>query len=80
MNYMFKQIPQTMKTALTPRQKSPKIMTDIGGGCYRGGNSKGLPPLRRTKLSKKAQEMQDEIHNKLYEVIKGWNDWRFQLH
>ena len=41
---------------------------------------RGLPPLKRTKLSKKAQEMQDEIQKKLYESNRWWNDWKFQLH
>ena len=52
---MFKQIPQTMYKALTPKQKVQKLMTDIGGGWYMGKSDKGLPPLRRTKLSKKPQ-------------------------
>ena len=34
MKVMFRQIPQTIKIALTPKQKVQKIMTDIGGGCY----------------------------------------------
>ena len=50
-------------------------MTDIGGGWYKGKNSRGLPPLRITKISKKAQERQDEIKKKLYEANKWWNDW-----
>ena len=45
-----------MKKALTPKQKVQKLMTDIGGEWYMGENCKGLPPLRRTKISKKAQE------------------------
>ena len=36
-------------------------MTDIGGGWYMKESAKVLPPLRRTKLSKKAQENHDEI-------------------
>ena len=36
-------------------------MTDIGGVWYMEKSARGLPPLRRTKLSKKAQERQDEI-------------------
>ena len=32
MKEMFKQIPQTMETSLTPKQKVQKIMTYIGGG------------------------------------------------
>ena len=58
---MFNQIPQTIKTALTPKQKVQKIMTNIGGGWYTENSSKGLPPLRRTKPSKKSQERQDGI-------------------
>ena len=45
-----------------------------------GKSAKGLPPLRRLKLSKKAQERQAEIPKKLYEANKWWNDWKFQLH
>ena len=61
MKEMFKQIPLTIKKSLTPKQKVQKIMIDIGGGWYMEKSAKGLPPLRRTKLSKKAQESQDEI-------------------
>ena len=51
----FTQIPQTIKKALTPKQKVQKLMTDIGGGWYTENVSKGVPPSRRTKLSKKPQ-------------------------
>ena len=33
--------------------------------------SKGLPPLRRPKLSKKAQEKEDEIKNIYMKLISG---------
>ena len=36
-------------------------MTYIGGGWYMEKSAKGIPSLRRTKLSKKSQERQDEI-------------------
>ena len=36
-------------------------MTEIGDGWYMGKITKGLPPLRRPKLSKKSQEQEDEI-------------------
>ena len=36
MKDMFKQIPKTIKIALTPKQKVQKLMTDIGGGWYMG--------------------------------------------
>ena len=52
---MFKQIPQTIKKALTPKQKFQKLMTDIGCGWYMEKSARGLLPLRRTKLSKKSQ-------------------------
>ena len=42
-------------------------MTDIGGVWYMEKSSIGLPPLKRTKLSKKAQERKDVIQKKLYE-------------
>ena len=32
MESMFKQMPQTIKISLTPKQKFQKLMTDIGGG------------------------------------------------
>ena len=41
---------------------------------------KGLPPLKRTKLSKKAQERDDLIENKHFQSNRWWNDWKFQLH
>ena len=49
MKEMFKQIPQTMIKALTPKQKSQKLMTDIGGGWYMEKSAKVLPPLERSK-------------------------------
>ena len=80
MKEIFKQILQPISKALTPKQKVQKLMTDIGGGWYMEKSAKGLPPLSRTKLSKKSQERQDEIQKKLYEANKLWNDWKFQLH
>ena len=35
-------------------------MTEIGGGWYMKKITKGLPPLRRPKLSKKAHDKEDE--------------------
>ena len=45
-----------------------------------GKSDRGLPPLRRTELSIKAQERQDELQKYIYEANKRWNDWKFQLH
>ena len=55
-------------------------MTDIGGGWYMGKSARGISPLKRAKLSKKAQERKDVIQKKLYEANRWWNDWKFQLH
>ena len=80
MKLMFMQIPQTVEIALTSKQKIQKLMIDIGGGWYMEKSARGLPPLSRTKLSKKAQESQYEIQKKIYESNKWWNDWIFKLH
>ena len=63
MKDMFKQIPLTVIKALSPKQKVQKLMTEIGGGWYLEKVTKGLPPLRRPKLSKRAQAKEDEIKN-----------------
>ena len=41
---------------------------------------KGLPPLKRTKLGKKAHKKQDLIKYELFVSNMWWNDWKFQLH
>ena len=52
MKYMFIQIPQNVEIALTPKETIQKLMTDIVGGWYMGKSARGLPPLKRKKLSK----------------------------
>ena len=61
MNEMFKTIPQNVENPLTSREKNQKLITDIGGGWYLKKRKKGLPPLKRTKLSKNAKERDDLI-------------------
>ena len=61
MKEMFKQIPQNVEKELTSGEKNRKLMTDIGGGWYLEKCGKGLTPLKRTKLSKKAQDRHDLI-------------------
>ena len=46
-------------------------MTDIGGGWYMEKSATGLPPLRRTILSKKSQERQDKIKENYMKLISG---------
>ena len=61
MKEMFKQIPQNVEKALTSREKNPKSVTDIDGGWYLKKCEKRLPQLKRTKLSKKAQDRHNLI-------------------
>ena len=44
-----------------------------------GKSTKGLPPLKRPTLSKKAQDKEDKIL-KIYEANKWWNNWKFRLY
>ena len=53
MKEMFKKIPTTMTKPLSSRQKLQKLMIEIGGGWYMKKRTKQLPPLSRTKQSKK---------------------------
>ena len=77
---MFMQIPQNVERALTSKEKTQKLLTDIGGGWYMAKSARVLPPLKRTKLSQKSQERKDYIQKKLYEDNRWWNDWKLQLH
>ena len=45
-------------------------MTDIGGEWYMEKFYNGLPPLKISKLSKKAQYKEDLLLKKLYEANK----------
>ena len=65
MKEMFIQIPQNVEKPLTSREKNQKLMTDIGGGWCLKKCERGLPLLKRTKLSKKAQERHDFIFKKI---------------
>ena len=76
---MFKQRPLTIKSTYS-KTKSPETYDRYWWWMVYGKSYKGIPPLRRTKLSKKAQENQYEIQKKLYEAHKWWNAWKFQLH
>ena len=71
MKEMFKKIPQNFEKPLTSSEKSQKLMTDIGGGWYLKKCELGLPPLKRTKLSKKAQDRHDIIFKNFMNLIDG---------
>ena len=46
-------------------------MTNIGGVWYVGGSAKVIPPLSRSKLSKNAQDKEDEILKNYMKLISG---------
>ena len=68
---MFKKLPQNVGKPLTTREKNRKLITDTGGGWYLEKCQKGLPPLKRTKLSKKAQKRHDIIKKNSFNIICG---------
>ena len=39
-----------------------------------------LPPLKKSRLSKKSQKEEDEINKKLTEAYQYWNYWKFQIY
>ena len=79
MKLMFIKITQTVEIALTSKQKNPKTHDRYRWWIVNGKSAKGLPPLRRTKLSKKHKKVRIKLKN-IYEANEWWNDWRFQLH
>ena len=68
---MFKKIPLTIKKALTPKQKVQKLMTDIRCGWYTEKSARGLPPLRRTKPSKKHKKVRMKFKENYMKLISG---------
>ena len=61
MKLVFRKIPQTIKIALTPKQKNPKTYDRYWWWVVYGKSARGIPLLQRTKLIKKSQERQDEV-------------------
>ena len=78
-----KDVLKNIKNKIKTTYSRLKILATIDRNCWcvvYGKITKGLPPLRRPKLSKKSQEKDDEILRKLYKSNRKWNDCRFQLH
>ena len=42
--------------------------------------SDNIPPLKKKKIIKKAQEKVGEIKIKLQTANQNWNDWKLQIH
>ena len=71
MKEMFKTIPQNVEKPLPSGEKNQKFITYIGGGWYLKKIEKGLLPLKRKKVSKKAQERHDLIFKNFMNLIGG---------
>ena len=39
-----------------------------------------LPPLKKSKLSKKSQKEEDKIKRRLTKANQYWNNWKLQIH
>ena len=65
MKDMLKTIPQNFEKPLPSREKKQKIDYRYWGWMVFEKCEKGLTPLKRTKLSKKAQERHDLIQKTL---------------
>ena len=64
MKKLFKQIPTMKSKPLSHDKKDHKILIEIGGGWYMKKVTKGLPPLRKQKLSKRALDKDNTIKRK----------------
>ena len=64
MKNMFQKTPTIKPKPLSQGKKLQKLTTENGGGCYMKKITKGPPPLRIPKLSKKSQEKDYEIRKK----------------
>ena len=53
MKEMFKEIPQTIKKALTPKQKVQTLMTNISGGWYIGKKCQGTTTIEENQTKQK---------------------------
>ena len=70
-----------MKFLNSPVPKKLKLLLHaIGGGWYLQKLGQNLPPLKKSRLSKKSQKEEDEINRRLTEASQYWNDSKFQIH
>ena len=77
---MFQKIPVKLPKTVILKGKRRKSLYDIGGEWYMNKLNEKLPPLKKQKLSKKAQEKEDEIKINMKMENQSWNDWKFQIH
>ena len=77
---MVYKIPVELPKQPSPKEKRQLLLHAIGGGWYVNKLSQKLPPLKKIKLSKKAQKEKDEIKRRLTEANQYWDGWKFQIH
>ena len=68
-----------MTKPFIPRQNVQKLIIEISGGWYMEKIMKGLPPLRRQKLSKNHKRGRMKF-KKLCEANRHWNYWKLQIY
>ena len=55
MKKLFLKIPVELPKPYSPKKKHQSLLYAIGGGFYMSELSQKLPPLKKSRLSKKAQ-------------------------
>ena len=58
---MFQKTPVELPKPPSTKRKHQSLLHYIGAGWYMNKLSENLPPLKKSEIIKKAQEMEDEI-------------------
>ena len=77
MEELFQKINIELPNQPSPKEKRKLLLHSIGGSWYVEKLGQKLPPLKKSKLSKRSQKEEDEIKRRLTEANQKWNDWKF---
>ena len=80
MEYFFQKINVEIPNQPIPKGKRKSLLRAIKGSRYVDKLGQKLPPLKKSKLSKKFQKEEDKINSRLTVANQEWNDWKFQIH
>ena len=80
MKIMFQKKSLELPKPPTCKVKRQYLLHANVGGWYMKKMNEKLPPLKKRKLSKKAEEKEDEIKRNLQTANQNWNEWKFQIH
>ena len=61
-------------------EKLQSLLHAIVGGWYMNKLNDNFPPLKKMKLTKRAQKEEVEIKRNLQTANKNWNDRKFHIH